>query len=673
MTSECSNQYSTSLVWFRRDLRIDDNPALVAALQSSRTVIPVFIWAPEEEGQFQPGRCSRWWLKQSLLRFEKQLGVLGSKLIIRRTDETSAVLLQLAQEAGAEAVFFNHLYDPISLVRDHEVKQTLLQAGVACRSYNSDLLYEPWEVLDDNQQPLTTFEGFWNRVVEMPYPPPFPLAAPTSMPPVPARIACTPLQDLDWFMTAQQDSASEQLAYKWEPGLEGAIKKMEAFLAASLPLFQHDRAKVDRESTSQLSPWIHQGTLSVRYIYYRVKQKELEVGASGGDIAQSCADFLQQMGYREYSRYLSFHFPFLHERSLLGHLRACPWNLDQLAFKAWKQGLTGYPLVDAGMRELWSTGWLHNRLRVVVASFMVKNLLLPWQWGLKHFWDALLDADLECDALGWQYVAGCMVDAHPFSYIMDLEAESRRFDPTGQYVRRWLPVLSRLPAAHIHAPWKAPRELLAAADVELGCNYPYPIISMEESRSQVDQAAAVIERCAVSGSAPAPYRPATEPLASTMDLESSLPPSYGSQQRARWPPNKAHQNEDGVTEGGSWGRSSSKWEDSEEVYSNTDDPISAPPRLTRSLSSSSFASFPTAASVCHTGGDQHMQAEGLAVPSISILSGQPPEGGACKHKDASGLSGGHSRLASNAGSNPNVNGPPAKRRHVQQEHDDMHG
>jgi len=213
----------------------------------------------------------------------------------------------------------------------------------------------------------------------------------------------------------------------------------------------------------------------------QTKQFEMQAAAVGLDKRQSCADFLRQMGYREYARYLAFFFPFIHERSLLSHLRHCPWRLDQAAFKAWRQGQTGYPLVDAAMKQLWSTGWAHNRLRVVAASFLVKNLLLPWQWGLKHFWDAQLDADLESDALGWQYVAGGMADAHPFSYLIDLSAECKRLDPDGEYVRRWLPALSLLPNEYVHAPWTAPLEVLEAADVELGVNYPRPIISIHQS------------------------------------------------------------------------------------------------------------------------------------------------------------------------------------------------
>lgn len=509
----------TVVVWFRRDLRLEDNPALIAALQSATNVIPVFVWSPEEEGQFQPGRCSRWWLKHSLIHFRQQLANVGSRLVVRRSEASSTALVSLVQETGAQALFFNHLYDPISLVRDHEVKQAMSRLGVLCRSYNADLLYEPWEVLDENEEPFTCFKEFWGRVVNMPYQPPFPLPASSCFPLVSDSVQSLDIEKLDWFMTPEQEASSDQLRFKWKPGYHGAMDKMEQFLEQHLHSFEHDRAKVDRDSTSQLSPWIHCGSLSVRTIYYRVRRKQAEWLAEGKDLSKSCTDFLQQMGYREYSRYLSFHFPFIHERALLAHLRACPWRIDQYAFKAWKQGLTGYPLVDAAMKQLWSTGWMHNRMRVVAASFMVKNLLLPWQWGLKHYWDTLLDADLECDALGWQYVSGCMADAHPFSYMMDLETEAKRFDPDGEYVRRWLPVLARVPTRYIHEPWNAPEAILAAADVELGFNYPHPVISTAESAKHVRHACSVIDKSSVYRDVPRhPYRPATEVLPNAVDL-----------------------------------------------------------------------------------------------------------------------------------------------------------
>eukprot|EP00879_Flechtneria_rotunda_P003190 GHRR01003413.1.p1 GENE.GHRR01003413.1~~GHRR01003413.1.p1 ORF type:complete len:685 (+),score=262.21 GHRR01003413.1:1217-3271(+) len=408
----------------------------------------------------------------------------------------------------------------------------------------------------------------------MPYAPPLPLPEPAGpLPQVPAHVSSIPIHEVDWFMAREQEASTEALAHRWDPSGTAGVQRLEAFLQAGLPSFEHDRAKTDRESTTMLSPWIHFGCISVRHIYYRVAQKHAEWQAAGLDQGKSCLDFLQQMGYREYSRYLAFHFPFITERSMLAHLRAVPWRLDQAAFKAWRQGLTGYPLVDAGMRQLWSMGWCHNRVRVVASHFMVKHLLLPWQWGLKHLWDCQIDADLECDALGWQYVSGCLSDAHPFNYMIDMEEEWKRFDPNGNYVRRWLPVLSQLPTEYIHQPWKAPPEVLEEAGVELGFNYPWPIITSDAAKEGVSMAAAVVERCATSsgnsGSSSAtaynsvlphkePYRPPTDPALMSSFLAASrespswqekLPPlyihsatghplslKYSAQQRPMWGP-----------------------------------------------------------------------------------------------------------------------------------------
>ncbi|CAK0781020.1 hypothetical protein CVIRNUC_005258 [Coccomyxa viridis] len=502
--------FQTVVLWFRRDLRVSDNPALIAAVQAAANVIPVYVWAPEEEGLFKPGRCSRWWLHQSLKAFEKDLAALGTSMVYRRSRESCISLVQLVQETGAQALFLNHLYDPISLVRDTEVKAAMCSLGVHCQSFNGDVLYEPWEVLAESARPFTSFATFWSRVQKMPYPPPIPLPVPTAVQPRPDGIPGLTLDALE-LMSDEEAQSNEQLYHSWSPGGKGAHTILERFVSNGLRTFNAHRAKTDRQSTSSLSPHVHFGEISTRHIFYVVKRREARQGAHAAEWAQSTTDFLRQMGYREYARYLSFHFPFTHERSLLEHVRAAPWRYDQSLFKAWRQGRTGYPLVDAGMRQLWSSGWLHNRIRVVCASFLVKNLLLPWQWGLKHYWDALLDADLECAALGWQFVSGCLADAHSFDYMLVHSNEAKVFDPDGNYVRRWLPVLGRMPAKWIHRPWEAPEHMLADAGVELGVNYPLPVISIEESEEALAQAMATIQESLVEVNDKNPFRPASDP------------------------------------------------------------------------------------------------------------------------------------------------------------------
>jgi deoxyribodipyrimidine photolyase len=583
------------LVWFRRDLRLEDNPALLAALQladevvsvdetsarsasappppsparprppaeraaarpprapppasrppaahtplrlSTLSQIPVFVYAPEEEGQFQPGRCSRWWLAGSLRALDAALRAAGSRLRCLRAPDSAAALATAAAELGARAVFFNHLYDAVSMVRDAEVKAALAAAGVLGRSFGGELLREPWEVVrPDTGAPFSTYADFWAAHCALP-PPPRPAPAPAALPPPPpGGLALAELG----IMAPEEEASNAQLGHRWSPGAPGAAAAMAAFLGARLRAFAADRARCDRASTSRLSPHLHYGELSPRALYWAVRDRAAAwaaedaaasagnagaagpSGAAGPDATgngtatspTAAPDFLRQLGFREYSRYLSFHFPFTHERALLEHLRAVPWRLDQGLFKAWRTGATGFPLVDAAMREVWATGYAHNRARVAAARFLVQRLLLPWQWGLKHYWDALLDADLECDTLGWQYCAGCLADAPAFGAPADLAAEAAAFDPDGSYVRRWIPALARLPTRWVHAPWEAPAAVLDDAGVELGSTYPWPVVALEEANAALAAAVAVMEEAASAAAARAaaggPFRPATAP------------------------------------------------------------------------------------------------------------------------------------------------------------------
>ena len=390
---------------------------------------------------------------------------------------------------------FNHLYDPISLVRDDDTRRTLSAAGLTVSTHTGDALYEPWDVLDAEGRPFSAFEPFWERLraLAATSPPGTPLPPPAELPPPPTPPPSLALADVA-LLSPAEDASNAQLARRWTPGEAGAAAALATFLGDGLPLFDADRAKADRASTSRLSPHLHWGEASPRAVVAAVASIGDALAAAGADPAPAAA-FVRHAALREYGRHLCFHHPFTHERSLLDHLRSVPWSLDQRAFKAWRQGRTGYPLVDAGMRELWATGWLHNRARVVCASFLVKHLVLPWQWGLKHFWDALVDADLECCALGWQYVAGGLPDGHAFSVAaVDPVAEGRRYDPSGSYVRTWVPALARLPDAWIHAPWTAPASALDDAGVELGRDgtYPLPIVSPEDAAHRLAAAAAAV-------------------------------------------------------------------------------------------------------------------------------------------------------------------------------------
>ncbi|KAJ0091988.1 hypothetical protein Patl1_25129 [Pistacia atlantica] len=475
-----------TIVWFRRDLRIEDNPALAAAARDG-SVFPLYIWCPKEEGQFYPGRVSRWWLKQSISHLGQSLKSLGAELVLIKTQSTLAALLECINAVKATKVVFNHLYDPVSLVRDHSIKEKLLELGISVQSYNGDLLYEPWEIYDERGNAFTTFDAYWDKCLHM-QTEPVSVLPPWRLVPAAGTVEKCSVEELG-LENESEKSSNALLGRGWTPGWSNADKVLTEFVDQHLLHYSKNRHKVGGNATSLLSPYLHFGELSVRKFFHFVRMKQIlwtkEENLEGKD---SVVLFLRAMGLREYSRYLCFNFPFTHERSLLSSLKYFPWHADLGNFKAWRQGRTGYPLVDAGMRELWATGWIHNRIRVIVSSFAVKFLLLPWRWGMKYFWDTLLDADLESDILGWQYISGSLPDGHELERLDNPEIQGSQFDPEGEYVRHWLPELARVPTEWIHHPWDAPVTVLKAAGIELGLNYPKPMIDLDLARERLTQA-----------------------------------------------------------------------------------------------------------------------------------------------------------------------------------------
>ncbi|XP_047321302.1 cryptochrome-1 [Impatiens glandulifera] len=468
-----------TIVWFRRDLRIEDNPALAAAARDG-SVFLVYIWCPKEEGQFYPGRVSRWWLKQSLIHLQQSLRAIGAPLKLIKAESTLDALLDCINSVGATKVVYNHLYDPISLVRDHNIKQKLGEMGITVQSYNGDLLYEPWEVYDDEGLAFTTFEPYWNKCLslQMDF---VSESHPSQLIPAAGKIETCSIEELG-LENETEKTSNALLGRGWSPGWAYANKALTEFVETHMKEYSKSRLRVAGNATSLLSPYLHFGELSVRKVFNLVRTKQILFGEDNTSV------FLKAIGMRDYSRYICFNFPFTHERSLLGNLKHFPWNADQNLFKAWRQGRTGYPLVDAGMRELWATGWIHNRIRVIVSSFFVKFLLLPWQWGMKYFWDTLLDADLESDILGWQYISGSLPDGHDLERMDSPQVQGFKFDPEGEYVRNWLPELAKMPPDWIHHPWDAPFSVLVSAGVELGQNYPVPVIDIDTARDRLAEA-----------------------------------------------------------------------------------------------------------------------------------------------------------------------------------------
>jgi deoxyribodipyrimidine photo-lyase len=466
-----------SLVWFRQDLRIQDNPALHAALKRGGPIIPVFIWAPEEEGFWAPGAASQWWLHQSIASVDTELRRHGSRLVLRRGSSPSA-LAELVREAAAGAVFWNRRYEPAIVKRDTKIQETLRADGLTIESFNASLLCDPWDIQNKQGNPFQVFTPFWKALVAR-GDPPKPLSAPSRLA-APAKWPNT--SSLSELKLESKADWAAGMREAWSPGTQGAATQMERFLAEAIPSYAQDRDRPDLSSTSRLSPHLHFGEISPRQVWYAVREK-MRPGRKGG-IAQGAEAYLRQVGWREFAHHLLFHFPHTTDHPLRSEFADFPWREDTDSLRAWQRGETGYPLVDAGMRELWASGWMHNRIRMIAASFLVKNLLLRWQEGAKWFWDTLVDADLADNTLGWQWVAGCGADAAPYFRIFNPMGQGEKFDPNGDYVRRWVPELRKLPASWIHKPWEASPSVLAAARVELGRTYPKPIVDHAFARQR---------------------------------------------------------------------------------------------------------------------------------------------------------------------------------------------
>ncbi len=455
------------LMWFRRDLRLADNPALSWATRTGRPVIPVFILDDDSESR-PSGGASRWWLYGSLHALRADLKTSGSRLTLRRgvARETIAAL---AQETGASTIVWNRLYDPEIIRQDAEIQAQCEAAGVGIQSFNAALLLEPWTIQTGSGSPYRVFTPFWRRCLEQGF------ALPETEKPAlvpPASWPATEALDT-WNLRCHNPDWAAGFRKAWRPGEEGARQRLEDFLRDGAGKYATNRDAPGKQGTSRLSPHLHFGEIGPRQI----------VAALGGIKAGADKDaFLRQIGWREFCHHLLFHNPEMERVNIRREFDRMPWRNDPDGLRRWQRGQTGYPLVDAGMRELWTTGWMHNRVRMIAASFLTKHLLIDWRHGADWFLDTLVDADLANNSAGWQWTAGCGADAAPYFRIFNPVAQSRRFDAAGEYVRTWVPELRRLPGKAIHAPWQAPPSVLDKAGVRLGENYPYPIVDHAKAR-----------------------------------------------------------------------------------------------------------------------------------------------------------------------------------------------
>jgi len=465
---------SPALVWLRRDLRLTDNPAIERAREHSRHLVFVYLHAPGEEAPWEPGAASRWWLHHSLASLQKDLESRGQKLIIRRGPSLEALRTLLA-ETGARTVHWNRLYEPATIARDRTLKAALRADGVAAESGNGALLFEPWTIQTDQGAPYRVFTPFWKRclksLADIGHPTPIP-----DLGDGPAGLASASLDSLGLLPTIRWDRG---LRDSWQPGEHGAHALVEHLVDSIVTRYGDTRNRPDLVGTSRLSPHLHFGEISPRQIVAALTPASAEASSASGAEA-----YIRELGWREFAHHLLFHFPSTPTEPLDAKFAAYPWANSPALLKAWQRGRTGIPIVDAGMRELWATGWMHNRVRMIVASLLVKNAQVHWLEGARWFWDTLVDADLANNTSGWQWTAGCGADAAPYYRIFNPVLQSQRFDPDGRYLRQWVPELKALPDKWLACPWDAPNEVLRAAGVELGKTYPRPVVDLKESRDR---------------------------------------------------------------------------------------------------------------------------------------------------------------------------------------------
>ena len=466
-------------MWFRQDLRLADNPALVDACERGE-IIPVYILDDENADSWKIGGASRWWLHHALEDLNRSLNQ-GLQLY---KGEASAILSVLAHQTGAEAIVWNRCYEPWRIVRDANIKSALKGQGLDVQSFNGSLLWEPWQVLKKDSTPYKVFTPYYRRGCLSAVAPRQPIPIPKSINISKTSNHSLRLEDLNLLPKINWDG---EMNARWDISEAAAHTRLDEFVMDDLQDYREGRNFPNKPNVSRLSPYLHFGQISPNIAWHRAS----EAGAFVTN-EQSLDTFLSELGWREFSNYLLYHFPKLPTDNLQARFDLFPWAENTDAdLKAWQRGNTGYPLVDAGMRELYKTGYMHNRVRMVVGSFLVKNLLVHWHHGERWFWDCLVDADLASNSASWQWIAGCGADAAPFFRIFNPITQSEKFDKQGAYIRRYVPELANLPDKYIHAPWLAPSEILTAAGVDIGIDYPAPIIDIKESRERALAAFAV--------------------------------------------------------------------------------------------------------------------------------------------------------------------------------------
>lgn len=466
-----------TLYLFRNDLRLRDNPAWAAAAKG-QSVLPLYIL--DGETDWTPGSATRWWLHHSLAALAADIKAAGGKLYLRRGN-SEKVLASVLEKTKISRIIFSRGYEP----RQRQVEQTIYDRWhdhYDIKRYGSYLMYEPEQVLNGQGLPYKVFTPFWKACLSRPDPTLPKSATAANADFYKPRIESDNLED--WHLLPQRPDWAGGLRDNWQPGESGARQQLKTFLKTALDNYESGRDRPDYEGTSRLSPHLHFGEISPARVWHEVKK------SADGDkqLHQQGMSYLRELGWREFSNHLLYNWPELPRQPFRPEFTNFPWQADNKALRAWQRGQTGYPIVDAGMRQLWHSGWMHNRVRMIVGSLLVKHLLIHWHHGEDWFWDTLVDADLANNSASWQWVAGSGADAAPYFRVFNPILQGKKFDPDGDYVKRWVPELKQLDKKHIHTPWEADAETLAAAGIQLDKDYPRPIIDHAEGRKRALQA-----------------------------------------------------------------------------------------------------------------------------------------------------------------------------------------
>lgn len=456
------------LVWFRRDLRLEDNPALAVAIESGAEILPVYIHGIESPAQLSEGGASKWWLHHALQDVDAGLKGCGGALHLVADRNIEDALLGLVERYKIDAVFWNRRYQPEAIELDKQIKHKLVECGVEVKSFNGSVLNEPHTVQNKSGRPYQVFTPFWKhcRDIEVPKPCKVNLLEARFL-----KLSGKTLSELGLLPDIDWDRGFYDV---WKPTRQAGLGRLMNFSTEAVHGYEKSRDMLSIDGTSCLSPYLHFGQLGVREIYHRLKD--------GGEGVMN--GYIRQLYWRDFAHHLIYHFPHSVSRSLRPEYEQFPWTHSEAKIERWRQGKTGYPVIDAAMRQLWQTGWMHNRARMVVGSFLVKHLLQDWQSGAEWFWDTLVDADLPNNTMGWQWVAGCGADAAPYFRVFNPLTQAKKFDPDGEYVRRYIPELAEIPGAKIHEPWSLSEGELRQCGVRLGENYPERMIDLNEGREK---------------------------------------------------------------------------------------------------------------------------------------------------------------------------------------------